>query len=62
MPCPNSMASDTHGVLGTPALPPVLSPKMQTALFHGLGISGRECEQRYRAMLDAAGVGEVPRG
>jgi hypothetical protein len=46
----------THGVPAAPALPAVLEPKMQTALFHGLGISGRECAQRYRDMLNAAGV------
>lgn len=43
---------------GWKLVPPVLEPTMATALFHGLGIAGRECSVRYKAMLDAAPSGE----
>lgn len=51
----NAPAAYSVGV--TQTLPAVLTPKMQTVLFHGLGISGRECQARYQAMIAA-----VPRG
>lgn len=35
-------------------LPQTLTPRMATALFHGLGISGTECSERYRTMLAVA--------